>query len=79
VGSFSCLFFSLNVENYVKTLLCVVVEAGINFLFLKKTGTVGRSCIISAAEELDEVSGWVVSWQMFLIGDPHCPSEHIMY
>jgi hypothetical protein len=20
-----------------------------------------------------------VSWQMFLIGDPHCPSEHIMY
>jgi hypothetical protein len=36
VRSFSCLFFSLNVENYVKTLLCVVVEAGINFLFLKK-------------------------------------------
>jgi hypothetical protein len=36
VCSFFC-FTSFNVENYVKTLLCVVAEAGTNFfVFLKK-------------------------------------------
>jgi hypothetical protein len=39
VCSFSCLFISFIAENYVKTLLCAIAEAGINFLFSKKVHT----------------------------------------